>query len=162
MDVIIKETLDYIVNYVEKPHPIFDNIPVCPFSKKFRLKDKINFIVYPFHALDFTILALADLFHAQQRYDSYFVIHPDKTLDLQFLVDFCDSFQKIIKPMGLLLFRGHPKDTFQVSNGVHTRREPYPSFQLLRESLVLESRNKLPESYFQNWLKGALVEDGII
>jgi len=160
---IIRETIDYSINFIEKPHPVFGNAPVCPFAKKFRVEGKIKYMVMPFslsEEIDPQVLMLAEIFNAQHKYDSYFVIHPDKTLNLQELIRFCDKLQNHIKSMGLILFRGHPLDDFKIG-GVHTRREPYPGFQLLRESLILETRGRLAGSYFSHWSQDALVEVGI-
>ncbi len=160
-NVIIQETLDFIVNYIEKPHPQFGNLPVCPFSKTFRVKDRIKFMVYPLGELDTTLLLLVEFFAAQRRYDSFFLIHPDKNLSLEALTRTCDGLKSYLQPLGIMLFRGHPHDDYHVGGGVYPRREPYPGFQLLKESLVFESRKKLSSRYFEKWLKETMAEDGI-
>lgn len=159
-ELIIKEVMDYIVDYIEKPSEAFGGHAVCPFAKKFRLAGEIYFIVCDFslsEEIDPKILALIDDFLAQSNYKSLFVIHPNKELDQEALVGFCERLQILVKPRGLLLFRGHPKDPFKIGNE-YTRREPYPGFQLLHESLILENRAKLKPEYFKNWSPEALNE----
>lgn len=161
---IIKETIEYSINFIEKPNAIFGNAPVCPFAKKFRVQGKIKYMVMPFllgEELDPLVLMLAELFHAQKKYDSYFVIHPDKALPLQALTDLCNRLGEAIDPMDLMIFQGHPQDDFQIG-GVYTRREPYPGFQLLRKQLILESRKKLTDRYFANWSRERLNQDQIL
>lgn len=159
-DLIIKEVTDYIVNYIEKPSPAFGGFPVCPFAKKHRLAGEINFVVLDFslsESIDPRITKLVEGFLAQTHYKSLFVIHPDKNLDQVALTEFCDKLQSVVKPSGLMLFRGHPQDPFKIGDE-YTRREPYPGFQLLHEALILETRAKLKPAYFKNWSAEAIKE----
>lgn len=52
MDDIINNIKDWIINFVEIKTPIFGNLPVCPFAKKERLKNKINYIVTDISNID--------------------------------------------------------------------------------------------------------------
>lgn len=159
-NLIIKEVTDYIVNYIERPSDVFGGFPVCPFSKKHRLAGEINFVVLDFSLaddIDPRVTSLVQQFLEQTHHKSLFVIHPDKTLDQNALARFCNTLQAALHPLGLLLFRGHPKDTFKVGDQ-YTRREPYPGFQLLHQTLITQTRAKLNPAYFKNWSPEALKE----
>jgi hypothetical protein len=52
MDNIIEEIKNWIINFVEIKAPIFGNIPVCPFAKKERINNKINYIITDLSNLD--------------------------------------------------------------------------------------------------------------
>ena len=45
MDNIVEEIKNWIINFVEIKTPIFGNMPVCPFAKKERINNKINYVV---------------------------------------------------------------------------------------------------------------------
>ena len=36
-----KEVLDWIINFVEKPNPILNNLPLCPYARTARLDGKL-------------------------------------------------------------------------------------------------------------------------
>ena len=60
---IVRELSQYIIDFVERPHPKLGNLPVCPFARKARLENRIQFEV-----LELTregILALVPLFMAK-------------------------------------------------------------------------------------------------
>src|SRR6476469_3752272 len=47
---IIESTLRWMTEFVELPHPVFSDLPVCPFTKKARLANQILFKIEPFSA----------------------------------------------------------------------------------------------------------------
>ncbi|MEG4587381.1 hypothetical protein QUA54_19510 [Microcoleus sp. MOSTC5] len=48
---IIESTLRWMTEFVELPHPVFSDLPICPFSKKARLANQILFKIERFSAL---------------------------------------------------------------------------------------------------------------
>ena len=42
-DEILLTVKNYMINFLEKSHTIFSNMPVCPFAKKARTKETINY-----------------------------------------------------------------------------------------------------------------------
>ena len=40
---IVRELTRYIVDFVEQPHPKLGNLPVCPFARKARLENRVQF-----------------------------------------------------------------------------------------------------------------------
>ena len=48
---IIESTLRWMTEFVELPHPIFSDLPICPFAKKARLANQILFKIERFSAL---------------------------------------------------------------------------------------------------------------
>lgn len=153
MDAVIAETIRYIEEFVEKPHPAFGGFAPCPFSKKMRLDGKIDFKVLDFFDGDPRINQLIKEFTDQNKYVSLFVIHPDKSFPLETL----KSITNNLKIAPLVVFRGHPEDDFKVGD-VMCRREPYPGFQILHSQLIFDSRAKLNENYFKNWDEISLQE----
>lgn len=52
MDDIINNIKNWIIDFVEIKTPIFGNLPVCPFAKKERIKNKINYIITDISNID--------------------------------------------------------------------------------------------------------------
>jgi len=52
MDDIISNIKNWIITFVEIKTPIFGDLPVCPFARKERIKNKINYIVTDISNID--------------------------------------------------------------------------------------------------------------
>jgi hypothetical protein len=52
MDDIVSNIKSWIINFVELKTPAFGNLPVCPFARKERIQNKINYIVTDLSNLD--------------------------------------------------------------------------------------------------------------
>jgi hypothetical protein len=163
MDSINSELIQYIIDYVEKPSKAFGNLAVCPFSKKPRQQGLFDFQVLDFSLdpIDDRVVKFIDDFDSQSHFQCLLVTHPNKQLSIKSLNDFGDKVQNLIRPRGLLLWTGHPENDFKLG-GEFTRRSPYPGFIVIRESLFLDSRNKLSKSYFANWSPEELQQEGLV
>src|SRR5262245_22896578 len=51
-DDIVAAMEQWSEEFIEQPHPIVGDLPVCPFAKAARLKKSIRFEVLPFDAAD--------------------------------------------------------------------------------------------------------------
>jgi hypothetical protein len=160
---IVAEVVRHQVEWVEAPNRNFGNIPVCPFARRPRREGLIDYRVMAFSTatspLDPKVLEAVSDFEGKAL-QSVFVIHPDRELPLAELVAFVDALQAELRPRGLAVFRGHPLDEFKVGDE-YTRREPYPGFQVLRQDLIDESRQKLSAGYYLLWGEDALREVGL-
>jgi len=70
--------------FIEQPHHIVGDLPVCPFAKAARLKKRIRFEVVPFDTADplepdGAILSLVRELTQQPELETLFVIHPEPT-----------------------------------------------------------------------------------
>ncbi|MEB3280742.1 MAG: hypothetical protein VKK42_17655 [Lyngbya sp.] len=45
---IIQRTIEYMMDFLEQPHPVFGGLPVCPFTRKARLTNQILYKVDDF------------------------------------------------------------------------------------------------------------------
>ena len=73
---IVREFAQYIIDFVEQPQPKLGNLPVCPFARKARLENRIQFKV-----LELTrdgVLALLPLFTAKPELHVMICIDPRK------------------------------------------------------------------------------------
>jgi hypothetical protein len=142
-DLVITAMRSWSESFVERPHPVFGGLPVCPFARPARARDAIQFEVQPFSADDplapggllmRQIAAFAEA-EAVGRRETLFVIHPDpraiSAAALEGLVARLNAALVGTPTLAhLRAFEAHPESAFCVE-GVYTRRSPYPSFQIL-------------------------------
>lgn len=146
-ELILKEMTDHLINFVEKPHPAFANLPPCPFAKKARLQNKIKFIIF-----DFTnglTEDLSKLLQLDPNYEIIWVINPNKNMPVDALYKLIDDINAV-NPV-LEAFGGHPEDPYEMA-GVKTRQEPYPNFVLQSKEILDKARWKLKHTkYYTNF-----------
>ena len=71
---IVRELSQYIIAFVEQPHAKLGNMPVCPFARKARLENRVQFEV---RELTYEgVLALVPSFRARPEFDLMICIHP--------------------------------------------------------------------------------------
>ena len=152
---IVAEVLAWSANVLERPHPIFGGLPVCPFARAARLKDAIRFEVCPFSVddpldLDGGLLTLVTDFAREDAAglrETLFVIHPERrAMSAAALEDFVTRLDRRLRAVprlaGLRVFEAHPESEFQVGD-VYTRRGPYPSFQVLSHARLKATSDTL-------------------
>jgi hypothetical protein len=154
---IINSMIAYMHNFLEKPHHVFGNMPVCPFVEKARLQKNIFYQVYRFSShydlnLNSHLLKSIDDFQASLRYEVMLIIHPDKqVMTLDENQQFAERLNEIISPTGLIAFAGNSDDSFNIQ-GVYTRQAPYIHLTIQTEkSIKTASELLLKTRYYQNW-----------
>lgn len=159
---IIREMRHYLQEFLERPHPLFGNLPVCPFVRQARLDNHISYAVYPFSAktdlqADSSLTKLAWDFGNQDRYKVLWIIHPHKqAMSPSQMRNFVAALNRLLVDTGLIAFGGHPKEKFNI-HGVYTRREPYLNLTVQTQQSVKEASEILMKtSYYQNWSAAAL------
>jgi hypothetical protein len=138
--------------FIEQPHHIVGDLPVCPFAKAARLKKTIRFEVMRFDPADplesdGTILTLVREFARQAELETLFVIHPEPAQigarPLEAFVARLNA-RMAAEPSTRMLqaFEAHPHSEFCIG-GVYTRRSPFPSFQVLSRALLKTASDSL-------------------
>ncbi len=139
MDHRVKEMLDHLVDFVEKPHDAFNGMPVCPFARKARQSGKVKFFV---RNLDRSLLPEAQL-HVDG--DVLTFVHPDKNISFEFVNELASWLESNL--VGKSCFPGHPSDEFVV-NGLYARREPYPNIQVVSTREIEMNRVSLKKTKY--------------
>jgi hypothetical protein len=149
---IVGAMLQWSEDFIEKPNWVFGDLPVCPFAKAARLKQTIRFEVTPFDLDDplehgGAIMNLALSLLRDRTVETLFVIHPDpnqvEARELEaFVARLNERLAASDVTSDLEAFEAHPDSKFSVG-GVYTRRAPYPSFQILRRSLLKSASDSL-------------------
>jgi cobalamin biosynthesis Mg chelatase CobN len=159
---VIQTFLQHVVNFVEEPQPAFGGLPVCPFARIVRLEDKIDFLVIAtLGAREEEILRAAEGYAAQDLKEVLLVLYKDRAIACDELYQYIARINEKLLPLGLEAFGGHPQDDFQVQ-GVHTRRGPWPNFQVLKRSLATKASQSLWNTgYYRNWTPEQLRHNGL-
>jgi hypothetical protein len=147
---IVRELTQYIIDFVEQPHPKLGNLPVCPFARKARLENRIRFEV---RALTRgAILGLAPWFEAEPELHMVICIHPNKDgISAEEVRRLVGELNETLPAMNLMALGAHPEDSFNI-DGLYTRREPYPNIQLLRLDIGERSAESLKNTgYYDRW-----------
>jgi hypothetical protein len=160
-DDIIAQMLRWSHDFIEQPHRVFGGLPICPFAKAALLSQSIRFEVLCFSASDpfepdGRVMTLIGEFLTDGKLEALFVIHPEPerigARALEARVDRLNARLAACDPIRCLqVFEAHPESEFCIG-GVHTRRSPYPSFQVLRRSLLKDASNLLlGSSYYDHF-----------
>ncbi|HAA30709.1 MAG TPA: hypothetical protein DCE56_27245 [Cyanobacteria bacterium UBA8553] len=149
--------VEYMDEFLEKPHPMFGGLPVCPFARKARLEARILYKVYRFWSHrdlypDSPVLRIINEFCQEERYEVLLVIHPEKqAMTPLAMQQFIECLNDKISAAGLVAFGGHPDDAFNIQ-GVCTRKEAFLNFTVQSKQLVkVASDSLLKTDYYKNW-----------
>jgi hypothetical protein len=151
-DQIVADIVQWSEHFIEKPHWIFGDLPVCPFARAARLRQSVRFEVLSFDLDDpfdsrGTIMSLAAALARDPALETLFVIHPDPSrvgapaLEA-FVARLNDRLAGDDVAGDLQAFEAHPDSDFCVG-GVYTRRAPYPSFQILSRTSLKSASDSL-------------------
>lgn len=151
---IFAEMTAYNIAFVERPHPAFNDLPVCPFAKKARLEHKLQYEI-----CDLDIHHMLDQIERWRTSGTQTIILviPDNEMPFaDFLLHF--ELLKATLPKDLSVFEAHPHSDY-LYHGVYTRREPYPNFQVMRISDLDRAHDQLLHSHWYETGKGD--DDGV-
>ena len=151
-DEIVADILHWSEHFIEKPHWIFGDLPVCPFARAARLRQSVRFEVLSFDVDDplepnGTIMSLAAALVRDPALETLFVIHPDPSrIGARALEAFVARLNERLAGGAatgdLQAFEAHHDSDFCVG-GVYTRRAPYPSFQILSRTSLKSASDSL-------------------
>lgn len=161
---VIQRMVEYMKEFLEKPHQVFRGLPVCPFARKARLDNRILYKVHRFASTpDVAEMEMIREFCQEQRYEVLLVMHPEKQALTQLqMQEFLEKLNEKIAAAGLVAFGGHPQQDFQIQ-GICTRQEPYINFTVQFQQRLKDASDLLlrTTSYYQNWTTDNLRDVGI-
>jgi hypothetical protein len=164
-DAIITQMIHYLETVLEKPHPVFGGLPICPFSKKARLQNKILYKVLNLSFAELqpnsVLLKAIQEFQTSECYDVLLFICPNVDfLSVDQVRSLVKTLNEMIASMKLAAFGGHPLDTFNIQ-GIYTRREPFINITIQGIELLNAASQQLKKTnYYHNWSPENLQEIG--
>lgn len=150
--------VEYMKEFLEKPHQVFQGLPICPFARKARLENRILYKVHCFSSHsdlnpDSPVMEMIREFCQEEGYEVLLILHPEKqALTQAQMQQFIDRLNAKITPDGLVAFSGHPDQEFNIQ-GVYTRQEPYLNFTVQYNERLKDASDLLLKTtdYYQNW-----------
>jgi hypothetical protein len=145
---VLHEYMEWIVDFLEKPHEETGGLPVCPFAKvglaKGTAKLAVGRLTHSF------VMAQVNRLKAMKA-DTMTIIDPRKTgISWRDARRLCEVLNREIFPEFLAISL-HPEDPFNIG-GLHTRPAPYPSIQLTEERAGDAAMGKLETTdYYRHW-----------
>jgi hypothetical protein len=147
MDDIINNIKDWIINFIEIKTPIFGNLPVCPFARKERIKNKINYIVTDISNIDNIISNIE-----QNNFDdktTLLLIDTHNKLTVQEKEKFEDIINEKCPNNWAVYCLANEDLNF---NGFKTRTNEYPLIIITGRKEVEKAEASLENTdYFQYW-----------
>jgi hypothetical protein len=156
---IIQIMTDHMASFLEKPHPAFGNLPICPYARKARLDNKILFKVerigFTHHdsTINPQVLDHIKAFQTKGSFEVMVMIHPDvvEMPTLEEIEGFVKVLNGLIQSEGLVCFSGHPDNDFNIQ-GTFTRRDPFVNITIQKKTHLDQAAKQLKKTpYYDQW-----------
>lgn len=147
MDNIVEEIKNWITNFVEIKTPIFGNMPVCPFAKKERINNKINYVVTDLSDVNNIINKINENNFIDKT--TLILIDTHNKIDLIQKEEFENKINTICDNNWAVYCLAN--ENFNV-DGFYTRTNKYPIVIITLLSEVIKAENGLWNTrYFSKW-----------
>ena len=141
-----KDITDWVVGFVEKPHPLLNGWAPCPYARKARVEGKFDI------RLGFANPISDCAFQNMETFDVIAYVYPSDKFS-------AESFNNLVNnlndwhliPRGMLALADHPDDVETV-NGVVMNQGTYAiCFLQNRDKLNSHARMLAEKGYYNNW-----------
>jgi hypothetical protein len=151
---ILSHATEYMMNFVELIHPTFSNMPVCPFAKKARISDTIDFQFVELDLIESYIERIANFKLRSDEKEVLFLLGESLVTNRQ--IEFITDVLTELFGDELQLFAFHPDSQFEMG-GLFTRKMPSPGIIVQRNSDVETREVALKRTkYYDNLAKPPL------
>ena len=150
IDQVKVDIAQWLINFVEVPHPALGNFPPCPFARQARLQNKYDVRLGDDLERDLFLFAKKKY---MGKNDVIIYAYPAKQYDdayFNFIVDVMNN-SKGFKKRNLIALGDHP-DTIEEHNGVRFNMGKY-ALVLLQDKIKLHDHAKLLalKGYYDGW-----------
>jgi hypothetical protein len=143
-----QDVIDWIVSFVEKPNPLLNNWPPCPYARQARLSNRLQILqgLHPYYDLK------RHSNWGMQNYDVVAYIYDPKEFDPIQFQDFVSSAQTAyLNHKDLIALEDHPGLPEKVL-GVIMNQGTYALVFLQSKSKLNEAAQQLSEKgYYKDW-----------
>lgn len=105
-----KEVLDWIVNFVEKPNPILNNLPLCPYARTARLDGKLLIIENESQLFEKFLIEQIEKFKLSNLDIIVAIDHNIDSIGIDYLTELVHSLNMRLVPEDVYLLMSHPDD----------------------------------------------------
>jgi hypothetical protein len=156
---IVDEIARYCQQVLEKPNSAFGDKPPCPFSRREREADKIQ---YEFFAIgpegpSADVIQAVREFAAAGRYTTLLVIDPDRRVTVEEAVAYGVELSRQCRSQQIIAISVHPDDDYEIDGFQPRRGVPYVTMLCQAASYLRDAKKQLEGSgYYAKWSQAAL------
>ena len=141
----IEQITDWIQQFIEKEHPLFTNMPTCPFAKKARKNQTIKYQIVQLRQIE-TYLNLIESFKHDKN-EGLLLVEQDQITNRE-IEDITDLLTEMHR-QDLQLFAFHPQSQFEMQ-GLYTRQMPHPSIIMHKHTDINKKETVLKKTKYYN------------
>ena len=146
--------IHYITDFLEKSHPAFSGMPICPFARKERLENRLLLQAGSIDTQDPTEELYTQLrtFHHNPDLGTFLYYDPTHRCSLEEAYAFAQKIIDAMQDIKLLAVPIHPEDPFAVQE-VRTRgASPFVMMAIQSHQILYEAKEKLKKTaYYDQW-----------
>lgn len=149
----LENILSYMTQFLEQPHPVFANLPPCPYARKERLDNKILFQETTITTDGPSAELLEDIrnFDADSKWTTMLIYASTQQVNVQECYTFARTITDTLQSMDILAIPLHPDDPFEIQ-GIRTRQVPCVMMLIQRRAFLSAAKEKLLNTkYYTNW-----------
>lgn len=156
---IVDQFARYCRQVLEKPVSAFGDKPACPFSRREREADKIQ---YEFCAIEATgpspdVVKAVGEFGACGRYTTLLVIDPQKRVTVEQAVAYGLELSRQCRPQQIVAIALHPDDDYDIDGFQPRHGAPYVSMLCQAAAYLRQAKQQLVGTgYYARWSQAAL------
>jgi len=147
--------LRWIKEFVEVPHPVFADLPPCPYARQARLKGKVKFVELLSDQSDSHIHDLIDKFDTDKK-DVLIIIADPERWTVRQTKQLGVKLNSIYKKRDLVIMEDHPDIVEKVKN-IKLNNGKYILLLVQSRTKLKKFEDKLRQTeYYKNWSKSHL------
>lgn len=150
-----KDVLRWIKEFVEVPHPVFADLPPCPYARQARLRGKVEFVELLSDQSDSHIHDLIDKFDTDKKDVLIIIADPERWTGRQ-TKQLGVKLNSIYKKRDLVIMEDHPDIVEKVKN-IKLNNGKYILLLVQSRTKLKKFEDKLRQTeYYKNWSKSHL------
>ncbi len=144
------DVIKWVKEFVEVPHPVFADLPPCPYAKQARLDGKVDFVELTDDHADGEIWQRINKFDSEKKDVLVIIAQPDRWTAKE-TVKLAEDLNKHFKVKNLLIMEDHP-DIIETVKEVKLNQGKYTLLFVQNRSKVAHFEKMLRNTdYYKNW-----------
>lgn len=156
-----KEVLDWIINFVEKPNPILNNLPLCPYARSARLDGKLHISENTGQLFEKFLIEQIEKFKLSNLDIIVAIDHNIDSIGIDYLSELIHSLNQRLVPHDVYLLMSHPDDDtvaeddiFKDNDEIGIPDQDYVMIFIQNYSLLTKASDALHKrGYYKNMSK---------
>ena len=151
---------EYCRTVLEKPTAAFGNKPACPFSRREREDDRVQyefFAILPYGPSD-DVVDLLQAFAVSEQHSTLLVIDPEKCVTVAEGVEYGRELSRRCREQRIVAISVHPDDDYAIAGFRPRQGMPYVAMLCQSAQYLQAAKQQLATTdYYQKWSAAALL-----